>query len=133
MTRTQSLPAFTRTERIQRHAAAVGFDWPDASGVLSAVIEELDELEREMTAGAGHEQLENEFGDVLFGLINLARHLGIDPESALQRTNAKFETRFRHVEERLAQGGRTPAEATLAEMDQLWNEAKNGSKDPRRP
>ena len=121
---TAGLPALTRAAKLQKRAARGGFDWPDAAHVVADVDGELDELKAEIAAGAGHDRIEDEMGDVLFTLVNLARHLGVDPESALRRTNAKFERRFRHVEDGLALQGRTTQEATLDEMDALWREAK---------
>lgn len=121
---TGGLPALTRAAKLQKRAARVGFDWPDADHVLSDVDEEFGELKHEMATGGSHDRLEDETGDLLFTVVNLARHLGVDPESALRRTNAKFEHRFRHVEDRLAGDGRTTEDAKLEEMDVLWNEAK---------
>ncbi|MDA0220204.1 MAG: nucleoside triphosphate pyrophosphohydrolase [Proteobacteria bacterium] len=121
---TPGLPALTRAAKLQKRAARVGFDWPDAAHVVSDVEGEFDELKAEMALGAPHDRLEDEMGDLLFTVVNLARHLGVDPESALRRTNAKFERRFRHVEDGLAQQGRATQEATLEEMDALWRQAK---------
>ena len=119
-----SLPALTRAEKIQKRVARVGFDWPDASRVLADVDEELDELKAEMTARAPHDRLEDELGDLLFTVVNLARHLDVDAEAALRRTNAKFQRRFRYVEARLDADGRRPETSDLSEMDRLWHEAK---------
>ncbi|MBC6439375.1 MAG: nucleoside triphosphate pyrophosphohydrolase [Rhodospirillales bacterium] len=124
---TPGLPALIRAAKLQKRAARVGFDWTDADHVLADVDEEFDELKSEIQQGSGHDRLEDEMGDLLFSIVNLARHLGIDPESALRRTNAKFETRFRYVEDCLAADGRTTSETTLEEMDTLWNEAKIGA------
>jgi len=121
---TPGLPALTRAAKLQKRAARVGFDWPDAAHVVADVEGEFDELKVEMAADAPHDRLEDEMGDLLFTVVNLARHLGVDPESALRRTNAKFERRFRHVETELAQQGRRTQEATLEEMDALWRQAK---------
>ena len=121
---TAGLPALMRAAKLQQRAARVGFDWPDAAHVVSDVEGELGELKAEMASGAARDRLEDEMGDLLFTVVNLARHLEIDPESALRRTNAKFERRFRHVEARLAEDGRSTQEATLEEMDALWREAK---------
>ena len=121
---TSGLPALTRAAKLQKRAARVGFDWPDADHVLSDVDEEFNELKAEMAAGSDHDRLEDEMGDLLFTVVNLARHLGVDPESALRRTNAKFEGRFRHVEKRLADEGQTTQDSSLEEMDTLWHEAK---------
>jgi ATP diphosphatase len=117
------LPALTRAVKLQNRAARVGFDWPDASHVLAKVREEADELVAARDAGdeAG---VYEEYGDLLFVMANLARHLGIDPEAALRATNAKFTRRFKAVEAALAAENRRPTEATLAEMDALWDAAK---------
>lgn len=121
---TPGLPALTRAAKLQKRAARVGFDWPDAAHVVADVEGEFDELKAEMDAGSPHDRLEDEMGDLLFTVVNLARHLGVDPESALRSTNAKFERRFRHVEDGLALENRTTREATLEEMDALWRQAK---------
>ncbi len=118
------LPALMRATKLQKRAARVGFDWPDAEHVIADIDEELGELKQEIGAGGKHDRLEDELGDVLFTVVNLARHLGVDPEAALRRTNAKFERRFRFVEDRLSKEERTTAEASLEEMDRFWNEAK---------
>ena len=119
-----ALPAMTRADKLQKRVARVGFDWPDAARVLGDVDEELDELKAEMMANAPHDRLEDELGDLLFTIVNLARHLDVDAEAALRRTNAKFQRRFRYVEARLNDDGRTPQESDLDEMDRLWNQAK---------
>ena len=126
------LPALQRAVKLQKRAARVGFDWPDTAGVLAKMTEEAGELaEAAASADAGH--MEEEFGDLLFVMANLARHMNIDPEAALRRTNAKFTSRFARVEVFLAEMGKTPAESTLAEMDTLWTRAKveEESKKPR--
>ena len=120
------LPALTRALKLQRRAARVGFDWPAAVPVLDKVAEELDEVRTEMAAGAAPERLTDEIGDLLFSCVNLARKLGIDPEAALRQGNGKFERRFRRVEAALAAEGRGPGQATLAEMDGLWERVKAG-------
>lgn len=135
-----ALPSLTRADKLTRKAAAIGFTWPDAAAVLDKVTEELDEL-REAIAGRDRAAIADELGDVLFTMANAGRVLGVDPEAALAGTNRKFERRFRHVESRLAAIGRSPAESDLAEMDDLWNEAKAAetaagrapSVDPARP
>ncbi len=119
-----ALPAMTRAEKLQKRVARVGFDWPDAEHVLADVDEELDELKTEMSVGAPHDRLEDEVGDLLFTIVNLARHLSVDPEAALRRTNAKFQRRFRYVEAQLGKEGRIPSDSNLDEMDRLWNQAK---------
>jgi MazG family protein len=118
-----ALPALVRAERLTEKAGAVGFDWPDARSVLAKVREELAELEEAMASGAP-EQVEHELGDVLFALANLGRWVKVHPEEALRGTLRRFEGRFHHLEERLGQQGRSPRESNLAEMDALWDEAK---------
>ena len=118
------LPALMRAEKLQRRAARVGFDWPEAAQVIDKVEEEIGELRREMDTGAVPDRVEDEIGDLLFAIANLARHLAVDPEAALRRTNAKFESRFRRIEALLAADGRTPADASLDEMEALWQQAK---------
>jgi len=114
-----ALPALMRAEKLQKRAARVGFDWPAAGPVFAKVAEELEELR-----AAAPEQAAEEAGDLLFAAVNLARHLGVDPEAALRQANAKFERRFRDVEERLATLGKSPATSDLAEMDALWDAVK---------
>ena len=118
-----ALPALTRAEKISRKAASVGFDWPEPAQVIAKIREELAEVEHELQGG-NRAALEGEIGDLLFAVANLARHLDVDAEKALRGTNAKFERRFRSIESALAAEGRTPAEATLDEMEALWGEAK---------
>ena len=113
-----------RALKLQNRAARVGFDWPEAGGALAKLKEEIGELEREM-AGGGAAALQDEFADVLFSLVNLARKLEIEPEAALRQGNSKFERRFRWIEERLSAGGRAIEDASLAEMESLWQEAKS--------
>ncbi len=119
-------PALMRAVKLQRRAARVGFDWPETPPVIDKIREELDELTEAMTAGASDgDAVEEEMGDLLFACVNLARHLGIDPETALRRTNGKFETRFRAVEEMLATDlGIEAKEASLGQMEERWNRAK---------
>jgi MazG family protein len=126
-----ALPALVRAERLTEKAAAVGFDWPDAQAVLAKVREELSELEHEVAAASGaasgatnHARIGEELGDLLFAIANLARFVKVHPEEALRGTLRRFESRFHHIEARLAGDARTPRESTLEEMDQLWNEAK---------
>ena len=128
---TVGLPALTRAVKLQKRAARVGFDWPDTAQVLDKVREETDELATALVqardgAGAASESdaVAEEFGDLLFVYANLARHLDVDPEAALRAANAKFERRFRRIEALLAEAGRTPDEASLSEMDALWDQAK---------
>ncbi len=117
------LPALTRAEKLTKRAARVGFDWPDAAAVLEKLDEELAELRAELPA-ADPARLADEVGDLLFVLANLARKLSLDPEECLRGANRKFSRRFGVVEATLAAEGRTPAEATLAEMEAAWQAAK---------
>ncbi len=119
-----ALPALTRALKLQRRAARVGFDWPDAAQVLDKVHEEIGELCAEIDAGRDPDRLEDELGDILFAVANLARHLEIDPEAALRRTNGKFERRFRAVESHFGGDPATLAEASLEEMEAAWRTAK---------
>ncbi|MEO1330589.1 MAG: nucleoside triphosphate pyrophosphohydrolase [Pseudomonadota bacterium] len=123
-----ALPALTRSDKLQRRAARVGFDWPETESVIEKIAEETRELTEAAQSGEA-DAIEDEFGDVLFGLVNLARRLKVDPETALRRTNAKFERRFRFIERALAEQGRTPEDATLEEMDALWNTAKRAERN----
>lgn len=119
-----ALPALMRAEKLQKRAARVGFDWPETAQVFAKVEEEVSELKEEMTCSGDRDRLEDEIGDLFFALVNLARHLAIDPEVALRRCNAKFERRFRAIETALAAQGRGPAEASLDELERLWQAAK---------
>jgi MazG family protein len=119
-----ALPALTRAVKLQKKAARVGFDWGAVEPVLAKIEEEIAEIRHEIASDAPPERLADELGDVLFAVANLARHLKLDPEAALRGTNTKFERRFQQIEAWLAEDGRTPAEATLAEMDALWEQAK---------
>ncbi|HEY1771717.1 MAG TPA: nucleoside triphosphate pyrophosphohydrolase [Gammaproteobacteria bacterium] len=119
------LPSLTRAEKLQKRAARVGFDWPELAPVFDKIREEITELERELAEKAAHPRLEDELGDVLFAVANLARKLGVDPEQALRGTNRKFERRFQHVETRLREQGKKPEQASLEEMDGYWDEAKD--------
>jgi ATP diphosphatase len=116
-------PALTRAMELQRKAGSVGFDWNDPRAVLRKIREEADEIEAALDRGDAGE-LADETGDLMFALVNLARHTGVDPELALRGTNAKFERRFGYIERALAQQGRSLESASLPEMDALWNEAK---------
>lgn len=117
------LPALLRALKLQKRAARVGFDWPQTAQVLDKLIEESREL-AEAKEHLDADAIEDEFGDVLFVMANLARHLGVDPEAALRRTNAKFTCRFAAIETELAKTGRTAEDSTLEEMDALWNQVK---------
>lgn len=116
-------PALTRAMQLQRKASSVGFDWNDPRAVLDKIREEADEIEAALDRG-DPTQIADETGDLMFALVNLARHVDADPEQALRRTNAKFERRFAYIEQSLQASGRTLTDASLAEMDALWNEAK---------
>jgi MazG family protein len=118
-----ALPALTRAVKLQDKAAKVGFDWPSLAPVFAKLKEELAELEA-VIAEHQHCKIAEEFGDLLFVVANVARHLRIDPEAALRSANAKFMRRFRHIEQRLAEVGKTPDQSDLEEMDQLWDDAK---------
>ena len=119
----RSLPAMVKAFRISEKAAAVGFDWNSVSEVWDKVNEELREVEAEMQSG-NKDNLEAEFGDLFFALINACRKNGIDPENALERTNKKFIERFNYLEKRIAEQGKMVNEASLDEMEQYWQEAK---------
>jgi MazG family protein len=120
------LPAFTRAVKLQAKAARVGFDWPSLAPVFAKAREELGELEEAFSKGqaTNQEAVEEELGDFLFVMANVARHLKVDPEAALRAANEKFTRRFSHIESALRREGRTPSQSTLEEMDHLWNEAK---------
>lgn len=118
-----ALPALLRAVKLQKRAARVGFDWPDTGDVLAKLAEEAQELV-EARERLSADEIEDELGDMLFVMANLARHLNVDPEAALRRTNAKFTRRFRAIETALAARGRTPDQSDLAEMDALWDAAK---------
>lgn len=120
-----ALPALTRALKLQKRAARVGFDWTDAKDILDKIVEEVGELRVEMEAGKP-ERIKDELGDVIFALVNLARRLDVDAEAALRGTNDKFERRFHAVEAGLAEQGRRPEQATLEEMETLWQQAKKG-------
>ena len=118
-----ALPALTRAVKLQDKAARVGFDWPSLAPVFDKMREELAELEA-VTGGDDRAKIEEEFGDLLFVIANVARHLKLDPETALRGASQKFIRRFADIEASLAADGRTPAQSNLAEMDRLWDEAK---------
>jgi nucleoside triphosphate diphosphatase len=117
------LPALTRALKLQAKAGKVGFDWNDPLAVLAKIREEADEIERELAAG-DRTAAAAEVGDLLFAVVNLARHIDADPEAVLRATNGKFERRFTAIERALADRGKTPQTATLEEMEDLWNQAK---------
>jgi ATP diphosphatase len=118
------LPALMRAVKLQRRAARIGFDWPQAADVFVKIDEELAEIKNEMNGSRSSERIRDEIGDLLFAVVNLARHVDVDPEAALRHANAKFERRFRAVEVRLAGSGRNPAEAGLDDLEALWQQVK---------
>jgi nucleoside triphosphate diphosphatase len=124
-----ALPALTRAQKLTAKAAKVGFDWPEPSQVIDKIHEELEEV-KEASSTGNRDRIEDEIGDLLFSVTNLARHYGIDPERALRRTNAKFERRFRAVEEALGKQDRSLDEASLEEMEGLWVAAKKAEREP---
>ena len=121
------LPSLTRALKLQAKAGTVGFDWNDPKAVLDKIAEEAAEISSAIDGGNRDEAAE-EVGDLLFAVVNLARHLDVDPDTALRAANAKFERRFASIERALAGQGKAPHQATLAEMDTLWNEAKVSEK-----
>lgn len=121
------LPALTRAQKLTAKAAKVGFDWPEATQVIDKIHEELEEVKDASSSGE-RDRIEDEIGDLLFSVTNLARHYGIDPETALRRTNAKFERRFGSVEEALKGQGRGLDDASLEEMEDLWIQAKQSER-----
>ncbi|MFT8242679.1 nucleoside triphosphate pyrophosphohydrolase [Roseomonas sp. BN140053] len=123
----ESLPALTRAAKLTRRAGRVGFDWPDAEAVLAKLDEEVTELRAELP-GQDRERLADEMGDLLFVMANLARKLDLDPEACLRGANRKFERRFGTVEAALASQGRAPSDATLDEMEALWQAAKDAER-----
>jgi ATP diphosphatase len=120
---TLGLPALTRAAKLGRRAAAVGFDWPDAAGVVGKVREECDELGQAIDSGA-EAHMREELGDLLFSVAQLARHVGIDPEGALREAGGKFERRFRRMEARASGQGRALSDLSSEELEELWQEAK---------
>jgi nucleoside triphosphate diphosphatase len=126
------LPALTRALKLQAKAGKVGFDWNDPLAVLAKIREEADEIEAELAAGS-RAAAAAELGDLLFAMVNLARHLDVDPEATLRAANRKFEQRFAAIERALAERGKTPQAATLEEMEALWNAAKASEKPADNP
>ena len=119
----KALPALKRAQKLGKRASHVGFDWPDRRGVRAKINEELEELEAAVGTRS-QERIEEEFGDLLFAVVNLARHLEIDPEKALTEANYKFESRFRDMERAIASDNKALAEQTLEALDQQWRAAK---------
>ncbi len=126
-----ALPALMRAQKLQKRAARVGFDWPEIGMVLDKLQEEVKEL-TEAKATLSQAEIEEEFGDLLFVMANLGRHLGVDAEIALRAANAKFTRRFSYIEQALDDLGKTPQESSLEEMDAFWEEAKRAEKQTRR-
>ncbi len=126
------LPALLRAVKLQKRAARVGFDWPETTQVLDKIIEESQELV-EARETLTQTEIEEEFGDLLFVMANLGRHLGIEPETALRATNAKFTRRFESIEAALKSQGKRPEDSNLEEMDALWDAAKAAEKAAKRP
>ena len=124
----RALPALVEAQQLTSRAAHVGFDWDNADQVLDKLHEELAEFDAarrgDLQGEAAHEELEGELGDMLFVLVNLARFVKVDPEQALRKTNTKFRRRFGYIERKLGEAGKSPQDATLAEMDALWEESK---------
>src|SRR5438034_8948511 len=124
----RSLPALVEAQQIASRAAQAGFDWENADQVLEKLDEELDEFAAARRS-ASSDELEDEMGDLLFVLVNLARFVKVDPEQALRKANAKFRRRFGYVEEKLAARGTSPAASNIDEMESLWQQAKSGDRD----
>jgi nucleoside triphosphate diphosphatase len=125
------LPSLARALKLQQKAGMVGFDWNDPKAVLAKIREETDEIAAEIESG-DTAKAESEIGDLLFAVVNLARHLDVDPDSALRGTNLKFERRFAAIERALGAKGRLPQDATLAELDALWDAAKEDEQSGER-
>jgi len=126
------LPALTRALKLQGKAGKVGFEWRDPRAVLAKIREEADEIEADLARG-NRAGAAAEIGDLLFAVVNLGRHLDADPEATLRATNQKFERRFAAIEQALAARGKTPQQATLTEMDALWDEAKAAESSSSEP
>lgn len=120
-----SLPPLLKAYRMQEKAGGVGFEWEKRDEVWEKVMEEMNELVTEVEEGAAADRLEDEFGDLLFALVNYARYIGVNPDDALERTNTKFYTRFRYIEQMAEKEGRPVSSMSLGEMDAYWNESKN--------
>ena len=119
-----ALPALTRALKLQRRAARVGFDWPDVPPIFDKIDEEIGELREELAGRSEPARVEDEIGDVLFAVVNLARRLSVDPEQALRGACRKFERRFRHMEAAVAAEGSTPTALSLADLEARWQSAK---------
>jgi ATP diphosphatase len=127
---TRALPALLRAEKLQKRMASVGFDWDSPERVLDKIAEEAGEIAQARREGASQEEIAGEVGDLLFVVANLARHLKVDPEAALRGTNEKVVRRFKWIEAALEKQGRTTSEATLEEMEALWQRAKTEAEPP---
>ena len=119
----RAMPALERSRKIQKRAANVGFDWQEISPVVSKLKEEIEELEEAIGKG-NSAAVEAELGDVLFSVVNIARHTDVDPESALRKANSRFENRFKWIEQKLQSDGKSVTEMNLQQLDQLWEESK---------
>ncbi len=122
----RALPSLLRALRVSEKAAGLGFDWPDLGGVLAKVVEEFGELEEALETGEA-DAIQHEIGDIFFAVANLSRHLGVNPEDALRQANDRFSGRFVHLERSLADGGETPRDRSLDELEALWSEAKRAT------
>ncbi len=125
------LPALMRAIKLQRRAARVGFDWPSATEVFVKIDEELIEIKAEIDNAGPPERVQDEIGDLLFAVVNLARHLNVDPEASLRHANAKFERRFRQVEARLTSAGQSAADVSLDGLEAMWQQVKETEAGPR--
>jgi MazG family protein len=125
-----ALPALMRAEKLQKRAARVGFDWPDVAPVFDKINEEIAEIQSAMADNAPSSKVSEEVGDLLFSVVNLARHLQVDPEEALRAGNRKFDRRFRAIETRLDAEGRTPGETSPEELERHWLIIKTEENDP---
>jgi ATP diphosphatase len=119
-----TFPALTRAYKLQKRAASVGFDWTERQGIIDKLHEEIGELEEAFEAGAPREKLQDELGDILFVIANLARFHGVQPEEALRGTNTKFLRRFSFIEQHARSTGRSLSDLSLVEMEELWQAAK---------
>lgn len=124
----KQLPSLRYAVELQKTAASVGFDWPYIDGVIAKIHEELDEVAAELD-DANPEKLQEEIGDLLFAITNLARHLNVDPEQAIEQCNQKFLRRFQYIETQISQQGKSMQTASLDELDALWDEAKINEKN----
>ncbi|MCC3306058.1 nucleoside triphosphate pyrophosphohydrolase [Sneathiella sp. HT1-7] len=124
----KALPALTRAVKLQKRAARVGFDWPSIAPVFDKIEEELGELRTEIDTNGGHDRIAEEYGDLLFVLANLGRHLDLEPETVLRAANRKFIRRFQFVEQRIENKGKILEECSLEELDSVWNEIRSEDK-----